>query len=326
MISIVCPFYNEQDAIEPFIAGVVPVLESLGEDFELVCVNDGSSDRTLEGLVAATEHDGRVRVVDLSRNFGKEAALTAGLDYARGDAVVPIDADLQDPPQVIGEFVRLWREGYEVVIGRRLDRSADSWVKRVSAGMFYRVHNRIADVPIPEDVGDFRLLDRRVVDALRALPERRRFMKGLFAWVGFRTAVVDYARAPRVAGKSKFNGWQLWNFAIEGITAFSTTPLRIWTYLGLCMAAVAFVYAAFIVVRTIILGIDVPGYASLITIILLIGGMQLAGLGVIGEYVGRVYAETKQRPIYVVRRSYGGEPESCDARQSESSKPSPSQR
>lgn len=306
MISIVCPFYNEQDAIGPFIASVVPVMESLGEDFELVCVNDGSRDSTLDLLVSAAQHDPRIRIVDLSRNFGKEAALTAGLDHARGDAVVPIDADLQDPPQVIVEFVKLWREGFEVVIGRRLDRSADSWGKRVAARMFYRVHNRIADVPIPEDVGDFRLLDRCVVDALRAMPERRRFMKGLFAWVGFRTAVVDYARAPRVAGKSKFNGWTLWNFAIEGITAFSTAPLRVWTYLGLGMAAAAFVYAGFIIVRTIVLGIDVPGYASLITIILLIGGMQLAGLGVIGEYVGRVYAESKQRPIYVVRRSFEG--------------------
>lgn len=301
MISIICPLYNEEDAIGPFLERLSPVMESLGEPFEIVFVNDGSKDRTLERVLAARQADRRIRVVDLSRNFGKEAALTAGLDFARGDAVIPIDADLQDPPSVIVEFVRKWREGFKMVVGKRGDRQADSWPKRVSAAWFYRIHNRISDLQIPEDVGDFRLIDRCVVDALRQFPERRRFMKGLFELVGFDTAIVTYARAPRQAGRSKFSGWRLWNFALEGITSFSTAPLRVWTYIGLLMSSVAFLYAAFIVVKTLILGIDVPGYASLLTVMLMIGGLQLAGLGVIGEYIGRLYVESKQRPIYLVK-------------------------
>ena len=305
MISIICPLYNEEDAVGAFLECLIPVMESIGESFESLFVNDGSDDRTLERVLAAQQDDARIRVVDLSRNFGKEAALTAGLDFARGDAVIPIDVDLQDPPSVILEFVRKWREGFKMVVGKRSDRQADSWPKRVSAAWFYRIHNRISDLPIPEDVGDFRLMDRCVVDALRQFPERRRFMKGLFELVGFDTAVVAYARDPRRAGRSKFSGWKLWNFALEGITSFSTVPLRIWTYIGLLMSSAAFMYAAFIVVKTLILGIDVPGYASLLTIMLMIGGLQLAGLGVIGEYIGRLYVESKQRPIYLVKAVFG---------------------
>ena len=224
MISIVCPFFNEQDVVELFFASLVPLMESLGEEFEIVCVNDGSSDRTLELLVSAHQRDGRIRVIDLSRNFGKEAALTAGLDHAKGDAVVPIDADLQDPPQVIREFVRLWREGYEVVLGKRLDRSADSWLKRVTAAGFYRIHNRIADVAIPEDVGDFRLMDRRVIDALRALPERRRFMKGLFAWVGFRTAVVRLCARAQSGGQKQVQRLEALELRDRGRYRFQHRP------------------------------------------------------------------------------------------------------
>ncbi|MDP2795494.1 MAG: glycosyltransferase family 2 protein [Sulfurisoma sp.] len=304
LISVVCPFFNEQQAVAKFFAVLLPQLRTLDTEFEIVCVNDGSSDNTLQLLLDARQIEPRIRVLDLSRNFGKEAALTAGLDFAHGDAVIPMDTDLQDPPEQIPVFVQKWREGAEVVLGRRSDRSADSWSKRVSSGLFYKLHNRIAEVALPENVGDFRLMDRRVVEALRRLPERRRFMKGLFAWIGFRTVEVDYVRPPRVAGKSTLNGWTLWNLAIEGITAFSSAPLRVLSYIGLVVALLSFTYAAFIVGRTLVLGIDVPGYASLITIVLFLGGVQLIGLGIIGEYVGRIYAESKQRPIYVVRQLF----------------------
>lgn len=304
MLSIVCPFFNEQEAIDPFFARLTPILKDTGESFEIICVNDGSQDETLSGLLAAQQRYPGVRIVDLSRNYGKEAALTAGIDTAVGDAVIPIDADLQDPPEVIPLLMAKWREGYDVVLAKRVDRASDSWLKRTTATMFYRLHNRIADVPIPENVGDFRLMDRIAVNAVRQLPERRRFMKGIFAWVGFRTAVVEYVREPRSAGYSKFNGWRLWNFALEGITAFSTAPLRIWSYFGLVVAGFAFLYGAFIILRTLLLGVDLPGYASLLTVVLFLGGIQLIGLGVIGEYLGRVYNESKQRPIYLVRKIY----------------------
>jgi glycosyltransferase involved in cell wall biosynthesis len=250
--------------------------------------------------------DQRIRVVDLSRNFGKEAALTAGLDHATGDAVIPFDADLQDPPEAITALVEKWREGFDVVIAKRAERMTDSYAKRSAASLFYRVHNAISELQIPDNAGDFRLMSRRTVDALKELPENRRFMKGLFAWVGGRTAAIEYVRQPRAAGKTKFSGWNLWNFAIEGITSFSTLPLRVWTYIGGATALFAFFYAAYLIVRTVLKGIDVPGYASIITAVLLLGGMQLVGIGVIGEYVGRIYFEAKRRPIYVVRKVYNG--------------------
>lgn len=302
MISIVCPFYDEQEAIPGFFGRLIPVLNATGETFEIVCVNDGSRDGTLIGLLAAQNSYPGVRVVDLSRNYGKEAALTAGIDHARGDAVIPIDADLQDPPELIPRLLEKWREGYEVVLARRSDRSTDGWLKAVTARGFYRIHNRVADLALPENVGDFRLMDRRVVEAIQRLPERHRFMKGIFAWVGFRTATVDYVREARAAGATKFSGWRLWNLAVEGITSFSTVPLRMWTYLGLLVAGLSFVYGSFIVVRTLVHGVDMPGYASLLVAVTFLGGLQLIGLGVIGEYLGRVYTETKQRPIYVVRK------------------------
>ncbi|MEY8689950.1 MAG: glycosyltransferase family 2 protein [Leptothrix sp. (in: b-proteobacteria)] len=305
-LSIVCPFHNEEEGIEAFFAAMHRVLGELGETYEIVCVNDGSRDRTLALLQAEQQRHSGVRVIDLSRNFGKEAALTAGIEHALGRAVIPIDADLQDPPELIPAMVAKWREGHDVVLARRTDRASDSWAKRLTARAFYRVHNRIADVPIPDNVGDFRLMDRRVIEALRQLPERRRFMKGLFGWVGFRTTTVDYIRPPRTAGSTKFNGWGLWNLAIEGITAFSTMPLRVWTYVGLMVSSLAFVYAAYIVFRTLVHGVDVPGYASMLTAVLMLGGIQLIGLGVIGEYVGRIYAESKQRPVYLVRDIYEG--------------------
>jgi polyisoprenyl-phosphate glycosyltransferase len=304
-LSLVVPFYNEEETIGQFFSRVIPALEAIEQvDFEIVCVNDGSKDRTLQLLVEQAEADFRVRVVDFSRNFGKEAALSAGLAEAKGDIVIPFDADLQDPPEIIAALVAKWREGYDVVLARRADRSSDTYLKRQSAVSFYRIHNKLADVKIPENVGDFRLMTREVVDTLNSLPESRRFMKGLFAWVGYRTAEVTYVRDSRVAGQTKFSGWKLWNFALEGITSFSTLPLRMWTYFGLLVAATSFLYAAYLIIRTLMRGIDVPGYASIFVSLLFFSGVQMIGIGVIGEYVGRIYIESKRRPLYVIRRRY----------------------
>ncbi|AQV93081.1 glycosyltransferase [Cupriavidus necator] len=305
LLSLVVPCYNESESIGKFFNCVIPVLESIDAiRFEIVLVNDGSTDDTLDKLIAYSRRDARVRVVDLTRNFGKEAALTAGLDEALGDAVIPIDADLQDPPALIPELVRRWRAGAEVVLAQRSNRACDSWLKRMTAGAYYRIHNKLSDQKLPVNVGDFRLMDRVVINALKQMPERRRFMKGLFAWVGYRTVIVRYERETRSAGHSKFSGWRLWNFALEGITGFSTMPLRSWTYIGVAIALGAFGYGTFIVARTLVLGIDVPGYASLLSVLLFLGGIQLIGLGVVGEYVGRIYDEAKGRPIYLVRRRY----------------------
>jgi polyisoprenyl-phosphate glycosyltransferase len=305
LISVVTPFYNEEETVAIFHKQITAVVDAIPDaDFEFICVNDGSRDATLPRLVELASLDRRVRVIDLSRNFGKEAALTAGLDEAQGDAVIPIDADLQDPPELIAEMIARWREGFEVVMARRTDRQADSYLKRKTAELFYRFHNSISDTAIPPDVGDFRLMDRAVVSALKLLPERRRFMKGLFAWVGFKATTINYSRPARVAGSTKFTGWRLWNFALEGVTSFSTIPLRMWTYIGTFIALFAFCYAVYIVLHTILSGSDVPGYASLITIVLFLGGIQLVGIGVIGEYIGRIYMESKQRPVYIVRQRF----------------------
>ena len=307
LISIVVPFHNEADGVGALYQELRSALASLGGfQFEIVCVDDGSTDATLEKLIALHRQDPRVRVLELSRNFGKEAALTAGIDAARGDAVVAMDADLQDPPALIARLLEEWQRGAEVVQARRSDRSSDSFLKRSTAQAFYRLHNALSTVKIPENVGDFRLLDRVAVDALKRLPERQRFMKGLFAWIGFRTATVDYARGTRAAGTSKFSGWRLWNFALEGFTSFSTAPLRVWTYIGALGALLTFLYAMFIIVRVLMLGIDVPGYASLLVAILFLGSLQLLSVGLLGEYIGRMYLETKQRPVYVVRREFPG--------------------
>lgn len=305
LLSLVVPFYNEEEMIGAFFSAVIPVLEAIdGTQFEIVCVNDGSRDDTLRMLIARSNEDSRIRVIDLSRNFGKEAALSAGLDEARGAIVIPFDADLQDPPRIIPVLVEKWREGHDVVVAKRVSRLTDSFLKRQTAAVFYRIHNAMCDTKIPENVGDFRLITREVVDALKQLPETRRFMKGLFAWVGYRTAVVEYVREPRLAGRSKFSGWKLWNFALEGFTSFSTLPLRVWTYVGSFVALGAILYASFLIVRTLIQGVAVPGYASLISAVLLLGGVQLIGIGVLGEYIGRIYYESKNRPVYLIRRRY----------------------
>jgi len=307
-ISVIVPFHNEAEGVELFYDAITQSLEAIPAiDWEVVCVEDGSGDDTLQRLIALAERDSRFKIIELSRNFGKEAALTAGIDQALGDAVIPIDADLQDPPALIGEMVAAWRAGAEVVLARRIDRSSDGFFKRKTASWFYRVHNRMSKTKIPENVGDFRLMDRVVVAALKQLPERQRFMKGLFAWVGFRTVTIDYSRQLRAAGDSKFSCFTLWNFALEGVTSFSTLPLKIWTYLGAVGAFGSLCYAIFIVLETLFHGRHVPGYASLFVAILFFGSLQLVSIGLLGEYIGRIYIETKQRPSYIVRRTYGGD-------------------
>jgi polyisoprenyl-phosphate glycosyltransferase len=305
LLSLVVPVFNEAATVGPFVERARAVMLGVPDcRFEIVFIDDGSVDATRERLHELVQHDARVRAVLLSRNFGKEAALSAGLDAARGDAVIPLDVDLQDPPELIVEMVARWRDGFPVVLARRTDRRSDGLMKRTSANWFYRVHNRLAEVPLPDNVGDFRLLDRRVVDALRTLPESRRFMKGIFAWAGFRSTTVEYVRPLRETGASRFTPWKLWNLALEGITSFSTAPLRIWTYIGSAIAILSMLYAAFIVARVLWHGVDVPGYASLITVVLFLGGLQLIGLGVIGEYIGRTYLEAKRRPVYVIEAVY----------------------
>lgn len=306
-LSIVVPMYNEEEVLEILFERLTNELEIIGESYEIVCVNDGSSDSTLELLLAANNADPRIKIINFSRNFGKEVALTAGLDHALGRAVVPIDADLQDPPELINSFLEHWHAGYDVVYGVRRKRKNDTWVKRTSAGLFYRIINFLAGVHIPKNAGDFRLMDRRVVDAMRELRERNRFMKGLFAWVGFRHIGVSYTRPDRAAGTTKFSYWKLWNFAIDGITGYSTLPLRFAGYLGVATALLSVLYGVWLVVRTVFSGIDVAGYASVMVAVLFLGGIQLMMLGVIGEYIGRTYQESKNRPLYVIESKIGFE-------------------
>ena len=304
-ISVVVPLYCEESNIEYLFERLERVLEDLGMSYEIVCVDDGSYDSTLKVLNEQHLRNPRIKVVALSRNFGKELALTAGIDYAVGEAVVPIDADLQDPPELIGALVDKWKEGYDVVYARRRSRNGESWLKKMTANSFYRVMEKMSDVPIPRDTGDFRLLDRRVVDVLKLLPERTRFMKGLFAWVGYRQTEVCYDRDARHSGQTKWNYWRLWNFAIDGITSFSLAPLRVWSYLGISFALLSIFYGVFLFLRTLISGNDVPGYASLMVAILFLGGVQMIVLGILGEYLGRVYEEVKGRPLYLVRDTAG---------------------
>ncbi len=311
LISVIVPVYNEAEAIDAFLDQISPELAALAARVELIFVNDGSKDATLPLLIDRAQANPQLRVVNLSRNFGKEAAMTAGLDLAEGDAVVLIDVDLQDPPELIGAFVARWREGYDVVYGLRESRQADGRLKAITAGWFYKVFNRMAATSIPHNVGDFRLIDRRVVHAIRQMPERGRFMKGLFAWVGFPSVAVPYVRPARRLGQTTWNYWRLWNFALDGIVSFSTAPLRIWTYFGVLLAAGALAYAAFIAAYRVIAGIAVPGYASLIIVLLLSTAANLVSLGMIGEYVSRLFVETKQRPIYLLEGIYRQDTTQC---------------
>jgi glycosyltransferase involved in cell wall biosynthesis len=304
-LSLLVAMYNEEEIVEIFFGVTIPILESLPVAWEIVCVNDGSYDHTLGLLQAWNRRDNRIKVINLSRNFGKECAITAGLDYVTGDAVIPIDADLQDPPEIIPKMVELWLGGVDVVNAARSSRESDTYMKRTTSHFFYKLMNAISDVPIPQNVGDFRLLSKRVYEILRTIRERRRFMKGLFSWVGFSTATLYYERKPRIAGTTKWNYWKLWSFAIEGITSFSTVPLKIATYLGLLTAGISMFCSLFLIVDTIAFGNPVKGYPSLITAVFFIGGVQLVFIGIIGEYISRIHDEVKGRPIYIVESVFG---------------------
>jgi polyisoprenyl-phosphate glycosyltransferase len=299
-LSIVVPVYNEEEAIGEFHRRLEAVLKSMNGASEVVYIDDGSTDATLNLLRDLRRTDPRIGILVLSRNFGKEIALTAGIDHARGDAVIVIDADLQDPPELIPRLVEEWQRGFDVVYAMRTSRHGESLVRRAAAYAFYRLIQRVSRVKIPEDTGDFRLLSRRAVEALRKIREQHRFMKGLFAWIGYPQIAVPYQRDPRFGGETKWSLWQLWNFALEGITSFTTIPLKVATYLGLAIAAAAFGYAIVIVLKTLLYGDPVPGYPSLMAVVLFLGGIQLMFIGVIGEYLGRVFDETKARPLYFV--------------------------
>lgn len=298
-ISLVVPVFNEEETINIFYDAVRETLTDY--EMEIVFINDGSHDNTESIIKKLADSDSLVKAINFSRNFGKEPALFAGLENASGDAVIPIDVDLQDPIEVIPQLIAKWLSGADVVLAKRADRSTDSRLKRKTAGWFYKIHNKISSPKIEENVGDFRLLSRSTVDIIKQLPERNLFMKGILSWVGGRVDIVEYTRAERIAGSSKFNGWKLWNLAVEGITSFSTLPLRIWTYLGLIVASFSFVYAIFMIIDKLLFGNPVPGYPSIMTAILFLGGVQLIGIGVLGEYIGRIYVEAKQRPRYIIK-------------------------
>mgnify|MGYP001827679677 CR=1 FL=1 len=301
LLSVVVPVYNESEVLEVFHYRLLKVMESLAVPYQVLYVDDGSEAEFLGQLLALRDKDARVAVLELSRNFGKEVALSAGLDHAEGDAVIVIDADLQDPPELIASFVEEWRNGYDVVYGQRSERRGETLMKRYTAGAFYRLMSLLGDVDIPRNVGDFRLLSRRAVDALKALPERRRYMKGLYAWIGFPQKAVSYVREPRAAGETKWSYWRLWNFALEGITSFSAAPLKMATYLGLLTSIFSLLYGVYFLVRTLLFGNPVPGYPSLILVVLFLGGVQLICLGIIGEYLARTYQESKGRALYFLK-------------------------
>lgn len=300
LITLIVPVLNEEESICHFMSAISQKLAALPAELEILFVDDGSTDSTIAQIEKEASTDNRIRYVKLSRNFGKEAAMTAGLDHARGDAVVPMDVDLQDPPELIHKFLELWQQGYDTVYGLRRDRNEDTRGKRASAGLFYRIFNWLSYTEIPANAGDYRLMDRKVVDALKKMPERNRFMKGLFAWPGFSSIGVEYSRPARHAGNTKWNIWKLWNFALDGLTSFSTWPLRVWSYVGLSIATISLLYMTYIIARTMILGADWPGYASIMSAILFFGSIQLISIGVLGEYIGRLYIETKGRPIYLI--------------------------
>lgn len=305
-ISLVVPCFNEEENILAFVNAIKnELLPNIKQyEIEIIAVNDGSKDNTLAKLIEAKQLCSFVKIVDLSRNFGKEAAISAGLQVASGDAIVPIDADLQHPISAVLEMLNLWKSGFDVVLAKRTNRKTDTKIQKLTAKLFYKAHNAISDIEIPSDVGDFRLMDKKVVKAINQMPENRRFMKGLFAWVGFKTTTISYEVQPRLYGASKFNTWKLWNFALEGITSFSIAPLKIWTYIGAIIATFSLIYAVYIMIKTILYGADLAGYPSIIVSILFIGGIQLISIGVLGEYIGRIYMETKNRPPYIIKDIY----------------------
>lgn len=306
-ISLVIPVHNEASNLAALIEQLEATLAKTGTDYELIFVDDGSTDNTVDALIDLRDSRPNLRIIEFSRNFGKESALLAGLQAAVGDATIPIDADLQDPPELIERFIEEWRSGYEVVLARRSNRDEDSIFQQWTSRYFYRIFNRVAEQPIPEDVGDFRLMDRAVVDAVLRMGESNRFTKGLFSWVGFRQKTIEFERPRRNMGTSKWKPWRLWNFALDGLFSFSSLPLKLSSYLGASISVLSFLYASFLFFRTIIQGVDVPGYASIMVVILFLGGIQLISLGMIGEYIARIFNEVKQRPHFIERRRIGFE-------------------
>jgi len=304
ILSVIIPCYNEGENVPILFGRLIPALERLEVSFEVVCVNDGSADDTLDRLLALQKTESRLRVIDLSRNFGKEKALSAGLAHCRGEAVVPMDADLQHPPEAIAEMLAKWREGWEVVFARRDARAGQSLSERVFAKGFYWAFDHLSDVRLPREVGDFRLMDRKVVETINHMPERSRFMKGIFAWVGYRHTEIVYHQGERAAGTSKFNSIKLLRFAFDGLTSFSNFPLKVWGAIGAVISTLAFLYIVVRIIRTLIWGIDVPGYESILVSVLFLGGMQLLTLGIIGDYLGRVFDEVKGRPLFIVRKLF----------------------
>lgn len=313
-LSVIIPCYNEGENVPLLFARLIPALTALAVSFEVVCVNDGSRDDTLERLLAAQKSEPRLRVVDLSRNFGKEKALSAGLFHSRGQAVVPMDADLQHPPEAIADMLAQWREGWEVVFARRDARTGQGLSEKLFAKGFYWVFDHLSDVRLPREVGDFRLMDRKVVDTINRMPERSRFMKGIFAWVGYRHTEIVYRQGERAAGTTKFNSLKLLRFAFDGLTSFSNFPLRVWGGIGAVISTLAFLYIVVRIIRTIFWGVDVPGYESILVSVLFLGGMQLLTLGIIGDYLGRVFDEVKGRPLFIIRQLYEPDREEASSR------------
>lgn len=299
-VSLIVPVLNEEETIPLFYSAVRGYQPLNCYEIEIVFIDDGSTDSTLQVARSLASEDSLVKVLSFSRNFGKEPALFAGIEFATGEAIIPIDVDLQDPIEVIPELIEKWRNGADVVLAKRMDRRSDGFLKRVTAEWFYRLHNKISSPKIEENVGDFRLMSRAIVENIKRLKERNLFMKGVLSWVGGKTEIVEYTRAERVAGKTKFNGWKLWNLALEGITSFSTVPLRIWTYIGFIVAAISFMYGMWMIIDKLVWGNEVAGYPSILVSILFLGGVQLIGIGVLGEYIGRIYLETKHRPRYII--------------------------
>jgi glycosyltransferase involved in cell wall biosynthesis len=305
LLSLVVPVYNEENSIDIFMEEINKVLTRIDMEKEIIFINDGSRDTTFSVLLDLQKKDRRVKIINLSRNFGKDIALTAGLDATSGDAVVPMDVDLQDPPELILDFVSEWKKGADVVYGTRRFRTTDSAFKRFSSGYFYRVFNMLSNFPIPHNTGDYRLMDKKVIDVIRQMPERDRFMKGIFAWVGFTTKKVEYDRPSRAKGETKWNYFKLFRFAVDGILSFSSWPLRIWTIIGLTVASLSFLYGFWLIIRTVFFGVDVKGYPSLIVSVLFMGSLNLSGIGMLGEYLARVYNEAKRRPLYITKDKIG---------------------
>jgi polyisoprenyl-phosphate glycosyltransferase len=306
VISIVAPAYNEERNLAEFLAAIVPVLEGLNEPFEIVFVNDGSRDNTLGMLAAAASQDARIKVIGLARNFGKDIALSAGLAHASGQAIIPIDCDLQHPVELIPEFVRTWREGYDMVLGVRSKRDEEGLLRRTASRTYYRIMRMMTSVEIPPNAGDYRLIDRKILDVINQMPERHRFMKGIFAWPGFKVASIEFQANVRAnETRSSWSFFKLWRFALDGLFSFSTAPLKIWTYVGLLSALGAFIYLTWTVVQKLVFGIDVPGYASLLILLLFFNGLTMISNGIQGEYIARIFEEVKGRPLYVVGHRFG---------------------